>query len=324
MNNMKNELISIIVPAYNVEAYIQKTIKSLLNQTYQNIEIICVDDGSKDGTLQAITTMAALDSRVKVFSKRNEGVTKARQYGFEHSNGEYIGFTDADDFVDPTMFEKLYNNIKKYNADISHCGYVIDNTDGTHKYFYNTGRLAKQDKISGVKSLISGSFEPGLWNKLYKHNLLHSLFHSGAMDNSIKMNEDVLMNYYLFQEADSSVLEDVCLYHYIKREGSATMSDFSRKYTWDKLKVKQIIRDDSIGSEYEDTARESYLLKCIHSYNVFLKQDNTEYDADLKQIRELLIANKADIRLLSKKYKVLANTLKATPAIYAKIFKLFS
>lgn len=321
---MKNELISIIVPAYNVEAYIQKTIKSLLRQTYQNIEIICVDDGSKDGTLQAITTMAALDSRVKVFSKQNEGVTKARQFGFERSNGEYIGFTDADDEVDPTMFERLYNNLKKYDTDISHCGYVIDNTDGTHEYFYNTGCLEQQDKISGVKSLISGSFEPGLWNKLYKRNLLLSLFNSGVMDFSIKMNEDVLMNYYLFKEANSSVLEDVCLYHYVKREGSATMSEFSRKYTWDKLNVKQIIRDDSIGSEYEDVAREAYILKCIHSYNVFLKQDNREYDDDLKQIRKLLMDNKADIRLLKKKYKLLANTIKSSPAIYAKIFKSFS
>lgn len=321
---MSNSLISIIVPAYNVEKYVKKTILSIQNQTYKNIEIICVDDGSKDNTLRELHSLAQQDSRVKVFSKKNEGVTKAREFGFEQSSGEYIGFADADDIVDPTMFEKLYNNLIKYDTDISHCGYVIDYTDGSHEYFYNTACLTQQDKISGVKSLISGSFEPGLCNKLYKHTLLHSLFHRGVMDNSIKMNEDVLMNYYLFKEADSSVLEDVCLYHYIKREGSATMSEFSRKYTWDKLKVKQIIRDDSIGSEYEDTAREAYVLKCIHSYNVFLKQANKEYDADLKQIRQLIIDNKSDIRLLGKKYKLIANTLKASPAVYAKVFKSFS
>ena len=225
---MKRELISIIVPAYNVESYIKITLDSILVQTYSNIEIICVDDGSTDNTLNALKSFATIDSRVKVFSKSNEGVTKAREFGFEHANGEYIGFVDADDIIEPTMFDRLYSNLKEYNADISHCGHEIVWLDGSKECFYNTGRLVQQDKISGIKSLISGSFEPGLCNKLYKRSLLHTLFHRDIMDYSIKMNEDLLMNYYLFKEAEKTVLEDVCLYHYIKREGSATSSGFDK------------------------------------------------------------------------------------------------
>ena len=321
---MKTGLLSIIVPSYNVEKSVQNTLESILNQTYTYFEIICVNDGSKDSTLKVLQEYSSLDKRVKVFTKENEGVTKAREYGFEQASGEYIGFVDADDIIEPTMYERLYNNLKEYNADISHCGYVIDYLDGTHEYFYNTGHLAQQDKISGIKSLISGAFEPGLCNKLYNHNLLQSLLHSGVMDHSIKMNEDLLMNYYLFKEADSSVLEDICPYHYTKREGSVTMSGFRKSDTLDRVKVKKTIYEDSIGTEYEFTATNAYLEMIIHSYNEFLNQNSSEYIEDMKYIRELLISHKSEISLLSRKYRLLTNTLVASPKFYSLAYKIFS
>jgi glycosyltransferase involved in cell wall biosynthesis len=296
----------------------------LINQNYSNVEIVCVDDGSTDKTLQKLWEIAKIDSRVKVFSKENEGVTKAREFGFRQSQGEYIGFVDADDYVEPEMFTLLYNNLKKYDTDISHCGYVIDGINGEKDYLYNTKRLAFQKRAEALKDLISGVFEPGLWNKLYKRNLLKSIFDSGVMDYSIKMNEDVLMNYYLFKEAKSSVLEDVCLYHYVKREGSATMSGFKKSNITDRLKVKQIIYEDSIGSEYEETATKAYLEKMIHSYNAFLKQNSVEYISEMNQIRELLVLHKKDAKVLDKKYKFLAKTLILSPKAYSKLYAKFS
>ena len=321
---MIKDMISIIVPAYNVENYVKKTIESILKQTYTNIEVICVDDGSKDNTFQRLKFIAASDKRVRVFTKENEGVTKAREFGFEQAQGENIGFVDADDIVEPDMFERLHQNMKKYDTDISHCGYVIDKLDGGKEYFYNTGRLAKQDTAEGVKALLHGSFEPGLWNKLYNHNLLHSLFHSGVMDYSIKMNEDVLMNYYLFKEARSSVLEDVCLYHYVKREGSATMSTYNRKETWDRLNVKKIIYDDAVGTDYEIDAKVVFLEKIIHSYNVFLNQQSPEYESDKQQVRQMLVDHKNDIQYLNKKYKLLTKALLFSPKLYSLVHKVFS
>lgn len=321
---MIKDMISIIVPAYNVESYVKKTIESILKQTYTNIEVICVDDGSKDNTFQRLKFIAASDKRARVFTKENEGVTKAREFGYEQAQGEYFGFVDADDIVEPDMFERLYQNMKKYDTDISHCGYVVDKLDGGKEYFYNTGRLAKQDTAEGVKALLHGSFEPGLCNKLYNHNLLHSLFHSGVMDYSIKMNEDVLMNYYLFKEARSSVLEDVCLYHYVKREGSATMSTYNRKETWDRLNVKKIIYDDAVGTDYEIDAKVVFLEKIIHSYNVFLNQQSPEYESDKQQVRQMLIEHKSDIQYLNKKYKLLTKTLLFSPKLYSLVHKVFS
>ena len=315
------DLISVIVPAYNVENYVTNTIQSILNQTYTNIEIVCVDDGSMDNTLQKLQSLAKTDLRIKVFSKKNEGVTKARKLGLEHAHGEYIGFVDADDEIEPTMYERLYINLNKFNADISHCGHEVFYLDGRREYYYNTGRLEQQDKISGIQSLISGSFEPGLCNKLYHNTLLNSLFHNDVMDYSIKINEDLLMNYYLFKEADLSVFDDVCLYRYLKREGSASSSELNRNHIWDQIKVKQIILDDSKDTEYELSSRKAYLLTCIHQYNSVIDSGNPEFNSDKKMIRELICNNRQDVRSLDKKYRLLAKLIIYTPGFYKLLYK---
>ena len=317
-----NELISIIVPAYNADKYIRETIRSLSNQTYSNIEIICVDDGSSDNTYQSLRRIAAEDERVRVFSKTNEGVTKARQFGVEKARGEYVGFVDADDVIEPTMFERLYINSKKYHADISHCAHDVVWLDGRKESFYGTGRITQQDRTAGLLSLISGSFEPGLWNKLYKRSLLDTLFRSGVMDCSIKINEDLLMNYYLFKEAGSSVLEDVCLYHYIKHEGSASSSSCNNNHIWDPIKVKQIIADDSIGTAYEKDAQKAYLLTCINQYNNLLKQKSSRFEEEKKAVRALILAQKGNIKLLKRKHALGAALLCKFPAVYDLLYQL--
>lgn len=313
---MNNKLISIIVPAYNVESYLKRTIESILDQTYANIEVICVNDGSTDNTYQRLKFIAASDKRVKVFSKANEGVTLARKYGVEQAHGEYIGFVDADDTIEPTMYERLYNNLISYKADISHCGHDVVWLGGKKEQFYNTGRLAKQDKISGLQSLISGSFEPGLCNKLYHYTLLHSLFHSGVMDYSIKINEDLLMNYYLFKSAKNSVFEDVCLYHYVKREGSASNSKISSSWIWDQIRVKQIILSDAMGTKYETDARRAYLITCLTRLNFLILQNDAAFEEDCKKIIQLVKGRKDDFNLLSKKQKLGAKILITSPELY--------
>ena len=114
-----NEKISIIIPAYNASKYIIRTLDSICNQTYKNLEIIVVDDGSSDNTLEICKEQSEKDNRIKVFHKKNEGVTLARDMGISLATGELIGFIDADDTIDPKMYECLYNNLVKYDADIS-------------------------------------------------------------------------------------------------------------------------------------------------------------------------------------------------------------
>jgi glycosyltransferase involved in cell wall biosynthesis len=233
--------ISIVVPAYNVEKYIENTVKSICEQTYRNLEIILVDDGSKDGTYEILNHLSNQDERIHVIHKENGGVTRARIAGIEVATGEWIGFVDGDDFVEPNMYERLMENAIKYNADISHCGYQMIIGSRIDMY-YGTGRVVEQDNITGLRDLLSGSFvEPGLWNKLFHKSLFQSLLQENVMDFSIKNNEDLLMNYYLFKKSQNSIYEDICPYHYVVRNNSATQKELNIHKLLDPIKVQQIL-----------------------------------------------------------------------------------
>lgn len=237
-----NELISVIVPCYNIETLVRKTVNSIQNQNYSNLEIILVDDGSEDGTLKVLEQLAVSDNRIKVIHQENGGVTRARLAGIVEAMGEWIGFVDGDDFVEPEMYERLLYNAHQYNADISHCGYQMV-FPSRIDYYYNTGRLVQQDKLTGLKDLLDGSFiEPGLCNKLFRKTLFHSLLHDDVMDLSIKINEDLLMNYYLFKEANQAIFEDFCPYHYMVRKGSAATSSINENKLRDPLRVQKILK----------------------------------------------------------------------------------
>ena len=234
--------ISIIVPAYNLEQYLPRTLDSILAQNYRNIEVIVVNDGSRDGTAAIIDGYAARDGRVKAVHKENGGVTSARLRGVAEATGDWVGFVDGDDYIEPDMYERLLDNALKYGADISHCGYRMVFPSRVD-WYYNTGKLLPQDHNAGLRDLMEGRFiEPGMVIKLYRRSLFAGL--AEKMDSSIRINEDTLMNYWLFREAETSIYEDFCPYHYILREGSASSSRRNEHHLRDPMKViKTIYRD---------------------------------------------------------------------------------
>lgn len=237
---MDRPIISVIIPAYNIEKELPRTLDSVLAQTYENIEVIVVNDGSKDGTGTVIDAYAAKDPRIKAIHKENGGVTSARLRGVAEASGEWIGFVDGDDRIEPDMYERLMKNALEHGADISHCGYRMILPSGKVRDYYGTGKLVLQDRHTGVKDLLEGRFvEPSLWNKLFRRELLIGL--EKKMDLSIRINEDQLMNYYLFKKAEKSVFEDVCLYHYVLRQGSAANAKVNIHQLEDPLKVKKIL-----------------------------------------------------------------------------------
>lgn len=239
-----DEKISIVVPVFNIAGYVERCLKSILAQTYTNLEIVVVDDGSTDESGDVVDRLAAQEPRIKVIHKENGGVTSARITGIRNASGQWIGFVDGDDEIEPDMFRHLLQNALTYQADISHCGYQMVFPDGRIDYYYNTGDLAKQDKISALKELISGSrIEPGLCNKLFRKTLFHSLLHGDIMPLDIKVNEDYFMNYLLFKEAEQTVYEDFCPYHYILRKGSAATSA-NRIHITDPIRVNELVKAD--------------------------------------------------------------------------------
>ena len=233
-------MISIVIPAYNVAKWLPRCLDSLLMQTYSDIEIIVVNDGSRDETAAIMDTYAARDCRIKAIHKENGGVTSARLRGVAEATGAYIGFVDGDDWVEPQMLARLLENTKQFGADISHCGVLREFPDGRMDYYYNTGRIVEQDNTKGLHDLMEGSFiEPGLVCKLYRRELFEGL--SDWMDTSVRINEDLLMNFYLFRQAKKSVFEDVCPYHYMLRPGSAATSKLNEHKLHDPMKVTRIL-----------------------------------------------------------------------------------
>ena len=232
-----NILLSVIIPVYNLEKYIDKCLDSLLAQTYSNLEIIVVNDGSTDKSLSILIEYKKKDSRIQIIDKQNEGVSKARLDGMKRATGQYIGFVDGDDIVEKDMFELLMNNAIKYNADISHCGYSMDFPNGHSDKYYGTDRIVIQNNKEGLKDLLECKFiEPGLWNKIYKKSLIEDFIENKDMDYSIKNLEDLLVNYFLFKQSNLSIYEDKCKYHYTIRKGSAATKKSRNKYE-DPLKV---------------------------------------------------------------------------------------
>ena len=272
-----DELISIIVPVYNISKDLPNCLNSILAQTYPNIEVVAVDDGSIDSSGAILDHYAEKHSNIRVIHKENGGVTSARLRGIQEATGEWIAFVDGDDEVEPDMYERLLSNAKMYDAQISHCGYQLCLPDGRVNYFYNTGILVKQDQKTALRELLSGSIiEPGLCNKLFHKSLFHSLLHGKAFDTSIKINEDLLMNFYLFSAADTSVFEDWCPYHYMAREGSATRAKRNPHKIYDPIRVKEIIRQNA-PADIRDDAQRAYINTILTLImNSFLSEWNVK------------------------------------------------
>lgn len=317
-------MISVIVPAYNVESTIIRTLDSILAQTYLEIEVIVVDDGSTDKTGKIIDTYSSEHERVVAMHTQNQGVTAARLTGVVRASGEWIGFVDGDDEIEPDMYELLVKNAEQYKADISHCGYQMVFTDGRISYFHNTGVLVQQDKTTGLKDLLDGSLvEPGLWNKLFHKTLFHSLLHTAVMDKSIWINEDLLMNYILFSKANKSVFQDICKYHYLVRSTSVSRVFLNQHKIFDPIRVKQRILDMKIDGMTE-AAEKAYIGTCVNVYNSLVMDRTGRFEWEQKKVWNILKTHKMWIPLLSKKQQFLASLILHWPMGYKPIYRFYA
>lgn len=316
-------MISVIVPAFNVESAIANTLNSILGQTYSEIEIIVIDDGSTDKTGRIIDTYASRYEQIIAVHTQNQGVTAARLIGIKRAAGEWIGFIDADDEIESDMYELLLKNAELYNADISHCGYQMVFPDGRISYFHNTGCLVQQDKIAGLKDLLDGSLiEPSLCNKLFRKTLFCGLLHN-QIDKSIKINEDLLMNYILFSEANTAIFQDVCKYHYLVRNTSASRKSLNQYKIFDPIRVKQIILDMNINNMAEATMK-AYIKTCINVYNSLVLDKTGQFIKEQKKIRELIQEHKKWVSFLNGKQHFLASFILYCPIVYKLIYRLYA
>ncbi len=210
------DLISIIVPVYNVELYLEKCVESLLNQTYENIEIILIDDGSNDNCGKICDELQLKDKRIKVIHQKNAGVSKARNVGLEIATGKYITFVDSDDFVDKDYLQILYSNLVTFGADLSICSFTKLTKKNNHlKKNYNKYYIDSADAIKGIFD--DNSINGYIWCKLYKKDLINGI----KFEHEIKVCEDLLFVINYLKNTNKIVYSCDELYYYRQRKSSS-------------------------------------------------------------------------------------------------------
>lgn len=225
---MSNSLISVIVPVYKVESFLSKCVDSILAQTYRNLEIILVDDGSPDNCGVICDEYAAKDSRIKVIHKKNGGLSDARNAGMEIMTGEYVGFVDSDDWIEPTMYEKLLSNLNRFGADMSFGGVADDVLQDGVVHTIKTSNSGDgpfaEDKIAAMRRYFHGSW--AAWDKLYRAELFGGIRYPVG-----EINEDEAIVLHLLDRCGNVCYTNEVFYHYMKRvDGtSITTAAFSKK-----------------------------------------------------------------------------------------------
>jgi len=254
-------LITIIIPVYDIEKYIRKCLESVLQQTYTNLEIILVDDGSPDNCPQICDEYAAKDNRIRVIHKTNGGLSSARNAGLDIARGEWIGFVDSDDWLLPNMYERLYNAIEYEDADLAICGYkYVDESDKPVGERFSVIRdevLSKSD-VFDIFFRKYNTFYITVWNKLYAKKIFLNLrFPDG------KIHEDEFTVHHIFNECDKIVTISDVLYMYVQRKESIMNEQFSLK-RFDAVDALcdryMFFRDKGLNAQAKLSLRSAYIL----------------------------------------------------------------
>ena len=272
-----DKLISVIVPVYNVEKFLDKCISSIVNQTYKNLEIILIDDGSTDESVQICDKWQEKDNRVRLTHKENTGVSDTRNIGLEKTTGEYICFVDSDDYIEPDYIENLYKSLTENNADIASCGHIAEAYSNSVILFSNSNFVADTEETLKRLFLRNDVF-PVLWGKLYKKELFDGIrFPDG------KIHEDIATVYKVLAKSKITTHIDKAGYHYIQRHGSIMHKEFSKE----RLIVIDFLEEllEFIEKEYPNLMEyaEEFFIRQLNRHVILCKENKMK--ADCKNIK---------------------------------------
>lgn len=257
-------LISIIVPAFNVEEYLEECVESIRSQTFTNFELILVDDGSTDGTGAICDSYKKTDARIKVIHQANAGLSQARNAGIDIATGEYLSFVDADDYIHSQMMDSLYQLIIGYEADVAVCDYqnVYDGVAPGPVEQKETHLLSSKEAVQAIvrdsdtKMIVA-------CGKLYRRDLFFDIRYPKG-----KYHEDEFVTYRLFYDAYSVVVTDAQYYYYRQRENSITKSRYCLKRLDKLAALKECMEffNAQADQDLRDAARARYLINVQIAY----------------------------------------------------------
>lgn len=317
-----NPLITIIVPVYKVEKYLNRCVESIVNQTYKNLEIILVDDGSPDNCPQICDSWAKQDERIKVIHKENSGVFAARMEAVRILNGDYVTFIDSDDWVDPDLVEYLLKILIDNNAQISGIKFIDVNAWDKNK---------KIEKPVITEQIVLMNFEQVIKNavgymcgKLYDVKLFKNI---PDMPDDIAFLEDTMLNFFLFKNCKLMALSNEIKYYYFRHSGSVSCGCISDKMINDSLKSLDFIQNhcEKNSNVYK------YLIKNRASNNFFLINSIINNWKCLDRFSELrkdyirnkrIILSKEIFKLFKKQYKIGIILIIYFPYVYILLIRI--
>jgi glycosyltransferase involved in cell wall biosynthesis len=290
------DLISIVVPVYNTSVYLNKCIESIINQTYTNLEIILVDDGSTDNSGNICDEYALKDNRISVFHTKNKGQSEARNLGISNSNGECISFIDSDDFVNLDFIEFLYKNMITYNADISCCGFSM--------YYSNKKNINKNKK--NIKISLKSE-------ETMKYLIVNGLISDSPCN---KLYEDRRILPVLFNDADCVYYDSTVKYFYRQHKDSTTHN---------MQKIFQLIDATNERKKYIDyiypnlkkITTQDLLISYLSVSNIFINnKDKEKYQEMCEKVKNIVANNNYSYNGLKFKKKIQLYIFLHLPKLY--------
>lgn len=278
---MENEKISIIVPVYNTELYLKKCIESVLNQTYKNIEIICVNDSSTDNSLQLLNEYAKIDDRIVVITQENEGLSGARNKGLLFVSGQYIMFLDSDDWIDENTCEVALNTLHKHNAQVVFWPYIREFADKSlPKIIFNDDEIVFEGEDCKMKvhrrfvgllgeelaQVENADAIVTAWGKLYDAGAIQAK-NIRFIDTKIIGTEDAIFNFEVFNDVNCAVYINKYFSHYRRDNENSLTTNFKPKLflQWQNLFLcfEEVIQKNNLGAEYEQALKNRIALSIV-------------------------------------------------------------
>ena len=310
--------LSVIVPVYKVEPYIHKCVDSILEQTYTNLEVILVDDGSPDNCGKICDEYAAKDKRVKVIQKKNGGLSDARNAGIDISTGDIIGFIDSDDYIEARMYQEMIDYMEHNNLDI-----VCADTNQVKGNKIKFKPRYKKNYVWNKQEALNEIFDNAAWNKIYKREIIgNTRFPQG------RVYEDVATIYKFIYNADKVGYLSKPYYYYVKRKGSIVTSGFNCKSRYDCFVgyIERLNFAEKHKLSCVEACRKQALETALATLTAFYANNENRYSDRYKNVNDFIKMQLDKKNHLRKKHEFLLwsfKNCKVLHKIYAKMSKSF-
>lgn len=288
MREKMKHLLTVIIPVFNGKKTIKKSVESVLNQSYRNIEVLLIDDGSTDGSSDFCEEICRNDNRVKVIHQANKGVSSARNVGIDRANGDLIAFADSDDLLDEDMYELLIKFLDKTDSEVSACSFKSENN------FFKITTKEKHDQIPAPLVIGGGiqlyesitrsnnSIEGQVWNKVWKRNVIGE----NRFKTDISMCEDCVFTWQVMKNVHQAVYNNLPLYHYYVSPNSSVGVRNYRKCKTALTAYEWLINDSkSISSKCTDDLINGYLTWNVMAFQGLLKEPKTIQFQEYKNLK---------------------------------------